>query len=144
MTPDERRAIEHECRNIVTDLAHLTDHAEWEAAAALFAEDGVWVRAGKPLNGRSEIRASLEGSPADLVVRHMAGSVRVDVDDEDRARSVTYYAAYHGRSTEPSVKLPLPLDPPFSLGEWHDGFVRTKSGWRIARRESKRVFQRRD
>jgi hypothetical protein len=61
----------------------------------------------------------------------------------DHAEAVTYYLAYHHDPGTASPAFPLPLDPPFSLGEWHDRFVRTADGWRIAHRETRRLFERR-
>jgi hypothetical protein len=36
--------------------------------------------------------------------------------------------------------VPAPLGQPFSVGEWHDEFVRTEAGWRFSSRRTKRIF----
>jgi uncharacterized protein (TIGR02246 family) len=140
---DERRQIEQDCRDLVAAVTQLGDHRDAAGAAALFAEDGSWLRGGQPYQGRTRIAESYERAPVTQVTRHMSANCVVRVRDADHADAVTYYVAYHHDPGVPAPSFPLPLDPPFSLGEWHDQFVRTAEGWRIARRETRRLFERR-
>jgi hypothetical protein len=140
---DERRRIEQDCRDLVAAVAQLGDHRDATGAAALFAEDGTWVRGGRPYQGRPGVIESYGRLPATQVTRHMSANCVVQVRDQDHAEAVTYYVAYHHDPGVETPAYPLPLDPPFSLGEWHDRFVRTPEGWRIAHRETRRLFERR-
>lgn len=142
MDADERRRIEHDCRNLVMAVAQHGDHGRLADAAAQFAEDGVWQRGGKPWAGREGVVASYSVIPATQFTRHMSANSLITIVDPDHAEGVTYYVAYHHDPGTPEIKLPLPLDPPFSMGEWHDRFVRTAEGWRISHRETRRLFQR--
>jgi hypothetical protein len=138
---DERRRIVQDCQDLVSALAQLGDRRDDPAGAALFTEDGTWVRGGRPYRGRIEIAESYQRLPASQVTRHVSASCVVTIQDGDHAEGVTYYIAYrHDPGTE-NAPLPLPLDPPFSLGEWHDRFERTPEGWRISYRETRRVFE---
>jgi hypothetical protein len=140
MNDSERRLIEQQCRDLVVLLCHLSDHGEREQAVQCFTPDGTWVRGGKPHTGRAEMLQSFRGA-ATQVIRHLTSNILVTVKDDGTAEGVTYYLAFHNDPGTPQPKLPLPLDPPFSLGEWHDKFVKTPEGWRIAHREVRRFFQ---
>ena len=141
MDKTERKQIEQECRDLVTMLTQYGDHREAEKAVALFAEDGTWIRGGKPFKGRAALLDSYSRGSATQVTRHVGANTMITVTDENNAEGVTYYIAYHHDPKTASPTLPLPLDPPFSMGEWHDKFVRTPEGWRFSFRETKRLFQ---
>jgi SnoaL-like domain len=140
MNDSERRLIESECRDLVVALCQLSDHGEKEKAVQCFTPDGTWIRGGKPFTGRAEMLQSFRGSPTQ-VIRHLTSNILITVKDDKSAEGVTYYLAFHTDPGTAPPKLPLPLEPPFSLGEWHDKFVRTPEGWRISHREVKRFFQ---
>ena len=140
MNDSERRTIEQQCRDLVVQLCQLSDHGEREKSVDLFTQDGTWIRGGKPYKGREEMLQSFRGSPTQ-VIRHLTSNILITVKDDNAAEGVTYYLAFHNDPGTAQPKLPLPLEPPFSLGEWHDKFVRTPAGWRISHREVKRFFQ---
>jgi hypothetical protein len=139
MNDSERSTIEGQCRDLVVELCQLSDHGEREKSVDLFSLDGTWIRGGKPYKGREEMLSSFRGSPTQ-VIRHLTSNILITVKDDSHAEGVTYYLAFHNDPGTATPKLPLPLEP-FSLGEWHDKFVKTPSGWRIAHREVKRFFQ---
>jgi hypothetical protein len=139
MNDTERRTIEQQCRDLVVQLCQLSDHGEREKSVDLFTADGTWIRGGKPFKGREEMLQSFRGSPTQ-VIRHLTSNILITVKDDNSAEGVTYYLAFHNDPGTAQPKLPLPLEP-FSLGEWHDKFTRTPSGWRISHREVKRFFQ---
>jgi hypothetical protein len=126
----------------VAAVAQRGDRRDTEGAAALFAEDGTWIRGGRTYTGRSGVIESYAHLSPTQFTRHMSANCVVTVRTPDTAEAVTYYVAYHHDPGVESPSFPLPLDPPFSLGEWHDRFVRTHEGWRIAHRETRRLFQR--
>lgn len=141
MDATERRLIEQECRDLVTMLTQFGDHGEAENAVALFTEDGTWIRGGKPFKGRAALLDSYRRGSATQVTRHVGANTMITVTDDNNATGVTYYIAYHHDPKTANPTLPLPLDPPFSMGEWHDKFVRTPAGWRFSFRETRRLFQ---
>jgi hypothetical protein len=138
MDANERLKIEQECRDLVTKLNHYHDHRCADEAAALFAEDGCWIRRERPTRG-AELLASFKRGGT-RVNRHVGAATLITVLDEDHAEGVTYYLALHHDPGTPDAKLPLPFEPPTTMGEWHDKFVRTPQGWRFAQRETRRVF----
>jgi hypothetical protein len=142
METDQTRQIERECRDLVLEITQYGDHGEAERAADLFAEGGTWIRGGRPFSGREEILESYGVEPPEQVSRHLNGGTVITVEDEDNATGVTYYLAYRYRADGVDAELPVPLEQPFSLGEWHDRFVRTPRGWRFAARATQRVFVR--
>jgi hypothetical protein len=140
MSTDERTEIELACKDLVNRLVQLSDHQLKVESSELFTTDGTWIRGGTPYTGRAAIIASFKGSPTD-VIRHLATGTVIDVEDERNARGVTYYIVYRYDPKTSEPKLPMPLEKPFSMGEWHDNFVKTDHGWRFSRREVKRLFQ---
>lgn len=139
MHENERLKIQQECRDLVTKLNHYNDHRRSEEAAALFAEDGAWIRRGRPIRGKAELLASFQRGGT-RVNRHVGAATLITVQDEDHAEGVTYYLALHHDPGTGDAKLPLPFEPPTTMGEWHDKFVRTPQGWRFAERSTVRVF----
>jgi SnoaL-like domain len=142
MDANEKRLIQGECRELVVLLTHHSDHGAHEQAVDLFTPDGTWIRGGKPFTGRAEMLKSFARGSGTTVIRHFTSNICIEVTDERTATGVTYYIAFNHDPGTATPALPLPLDAPFSLGEWHDRFVRTPAGWRFAHREVKRLFQR--
>jgi hypothetical protein len=142
MDDEQTAAIERECRELILAITQHGDHGEADLAVSLFAEDGSWMRGGKLYTGRDELLASYASEPSTQVARHINGGTVVTVEDADHASAVTYYLAFRGQRDSGEPNAPLPLDTPFSLGEWHDTFVRTEDGWRFSSRATRRVFAR--
>jgi hypothetical protein len=140
MNDDDRRRIEHDCRNLLFRHAQLSDQGRVAEAVDLFTPDGTWIRGGKPYTGREQMLNS-SGRPATAISRHLTSNTVVDVQDENHASAVSYYIVFRHDPGVPDAPLPLPLGDAFSMGEWHDKFVRTPDGWRFEFREVKRLFQ---
>lgn len=141
MNAEQRKEIEEDCRNLVIAITQHGDHNQVEECVRLFAEDGTWLRGGQAYKGRAEIRKSYaRGGTA--VARHFNGGTLVNVVDDYHAEAVTYYLMFRYDPKVEDPQLPLPLEPPFSAGEWHDTFVKTAEGWRFQSRQTKRLFQR--
>ena len=129
MKAKERRAIEHDCARLIALYANLNDEARWDEAAALYAEDGVMVRPtapDKPTQGREAILAAFKARPP-RVTRHVCSNVVIDVESEDTASGVSAMLLFTG-AAEPLVGL------------FHDRFVRTPDGWRVAERRGSLLF----
>ena len=140
MNQQERREVERACIDLVHRLAQYSDHDERERSADLFTADGTWIRLGVPYTGRDAILSSFKGPP-EQILRHFVTNTVVDIVDDDHAQAVSYYLLYRYVPDSRAPQSPLPLGMPFSLGEWHDKFVKTADGWRIAHREVRRLFQ---
>ena len=142
MDAKQKREIVQDCRDLVIDLLHYGDHGEVEKAVDLWVPNGTWIRGGKPFTGREQLIESFKRASDTTVIRHVVTDTRVVVKDENNAEGVSYYMAVNHDPKTATPKFPLPFDPPFSMGEWHDKYVRTKDGWRFSPREVKRLFQR--
>lgn len=139
---ETRRQDEQECRELVVAITQYGDHGEFIKAAALYAEEGQRVRGHTTYSGHAEIEASYRETAGSALIRHMIGGTTVTVGNDDRAYAITYYLAFRHEANGVPASGPAPLDAPFSMGEWHDELIRTPDGWRFARRETKRLFER--
>lgn len=133
--------IERECQRLILRLTHLVDHHFPEEAADLFASSGVWIRGGKTYDGREEILRSFAGLDQ-VRIRHVVSNVSVEVSGPESAAGTSYYVLFRHDPGMGVAELPMPMQLPFSMGEWHDRFVLENGSWRFAFREVKRLFQR--
>lgn len=147
----ERIDIERTCARLSTAFAVRVDHGDCKGVAELFAPDGRFARADMALEGPEEIRAFLERRPATRVTRHVCTNVLITVEDASRATGLTYFMLFDGdrdaagkggQSAAPLDMEPLEMELPRTVGEYHDIFLKTPDGWRIAQRRSVAVFRR--
>lgn len=144
MNEEQRRGIVAACERLALDFAWHVDHRNAEQVAALFAADAGFERKGEVLQGREAILAAQRKRPAGVVTRHVCANLAVEAIDAEHARGVMYFLLYkhdHAAAGTDAGK-PAPLGPPETLGEYHDEYLRTAEGWRIARRVAKGVFRR--
>jgi len=129
MTPLDRMLAEHEISRLTTRFALLNDAGDWDAVAAMFTQDGRFIRpaGGDAVVGREAIRASFASRPARKSC-HLITNIVVDVVSADEAISrctLLLYAAPAGENTAASPAL---------IGGFHDKLLRTPDGWRFAER----------
>ncbi len=118
-------------RNLVADLSRNADVADVATYLSSFAPDARWNMPGAPVHGHAEIRAGLiarrergEGGPG-THTRHMVSTVAVAVDG-DAATADSYFQFFTDTNTQPVLRL---------VGAYHDTFVRTPDGWKLAQRD---------
>ena len=133
---DGHRAIQQACTDLVLDYAYYRDRMDADPFAELFTEDAQLSVLGRDFVGREAIRERLVEGRGGPLFRHMMSTIRIFVESEARATGVSYITVY----SSPPGDLPRPLGPPLGVGEYHDEFVRTASGWKIKRREFVPVF----
>ncbi|WP_231848766.1 nuclear transport factor 2 family protein [Sphingobium sp. SYK-6] len=135
MDETTRRAIEWDCTRLINQYTLLNDAADWEAVAALYAEDGQMARPSapdKPVIGRDAILAAFLARPA-RAARHVVSNVVVDVISETEATAKSIILLYQG-SANPDGGLPI-RDPNGPLiGTYTDRLCKTTEGWRFAER----------
>jgi hypothetical protein len=130
MTPDERRAIEWDCSQLILRYANLNDESRWEDVAALYTLDGSMARPtapDTPVVGREAILASLRARPP-RVTQHVIANVTVDVESPTSATAFSGIALYTAK------------DAPPLLGYFKDRLVLTDEGWRFAERRGGLTF----
>jgi hypothetical protein len=142
MNADEKRKIEQDLRDLLVSLNHYSDRREYDQAVPLFAPDASFIGGPNTWTGHDQLRKMFTDRPATMIARHLITNTKLTVKDESNAEGISYYFAMIS-DPGPDPKFPLPLEP-FSMGEWHDIFVKTKDGWRIKRHEVRRMYIRKD
>ncbi|HTH99167.1 MAG TPA: nuclear transport factor 2 family protein, partial [Stellaceae bacterium] len=97
MNANEIEAIRQACMATIAGYTYFADSGVFDRAVTFFTPDGLWLRGGTPLNGREEIRKSLEGRKPGMIIRHIIGSAWVEPKNGDTADVVTTYMAYHAQ-----------------------------------------------
>lgn len=116
------------CENLIVGYAYHRDNFNADDFANLFTADASLTVVGQTWTGQDEIRARIEGLKTGSTIRHEMSTIRIVPIDADHATGVSYATIYSAPEGETSVSG-------FALmGEYHDDFVRTAEGWRIAKR----------
>lgn len=139
MTTEDLLQCERACTRLCNDFAWTVDHGRHADFVALFAPDGVFVRAGQAYRGHTALRAFLEARPAGRVTRHACSNIRIDMTGPDSATGTCCAIMFHAPAGEdPAAALPAawPL-----VVDYLDTFVRTAAGWRFSERQAVVVFQ---
>jgi uncharacterized protein (TIGR02246 family) len=117
-------------RNLIANVARLADGDDVDAYVDLFTSDASWEMPGATRRGHEEIRAgAVERRSAGQVgpaaaTRHTVGTTVVTLGS-DRAAADSTFQFYVDTTTTPTLSM---------VGTYHDEFVRTDAGWRLARR----------
>lgn len=147
MDDAERTVIERACERLVADSAIHLNAPDYDRLALLFTEDCRWEHpnASSTWNGRDDLRTRIAPQiarhGAHGIIRYVPSLICIDVESPDRAAGLTYYTVYAHHDANP-FDLPAPLNGPSGMAEWHDTYVRTPDGWRIALRRSVHLFRR--
>jgi len=132
----ERIDIERACERLVYAYARALDLADMSAAADFFAENGSFARPMAPervIQGRETIRAALLTRPKNLLTKHLATNVMIDVVSREEARGLSYLTMI---STTPpgDAAAPYVSAGPVYFGEFKDRFVREGGEWKFLER----------
>ena len=142
--PVARLLDERACERLVIDYTHLVDFGEAARIADLFTKDGVWEAAGVRMDGQDAIRAGFGARQgvARRTSRHLCSNVAITLVGPDEATGISYLVNYRHDSASGVAEHPAPAGLPKYVGEYHDRFVRTPDGWRIAHRRCDMAFVR--
>ncbi|HEV7732038.1 MAG TPA: nuclear transport factor 2 family protein [Candidatus Binatia bacterium] len=135
---------ERACERLVIDYTHFVDFGEAARIADLFTGDGVWEAEGVRMVGQDAIRAgfSARQGVARRTSRHVCTNVAITLRGPDEATGISYLVNYRHDSPTGTAERPAPAGTPKYVGEYHDRFVRTSDGWRIAHRRCEMAFVR--
>ncbi len=132
MSTDLERLLD---RQAIVDLLHTycrnIDLGQADAAFSLFTEDcaaDYGPSLGGAVRGREALRRALGAAATGPIIatRHMVSNIEVVFETDDLARGTTYLYAWHRFADgHPDGHI---------YGQYHDVFVRTDDGWRIAER----------
>jgi uncharacterized protein (TIGR02246 family) len=121
-------------RNLVAELAWQADSTSMDdidGYVACFTPDAVWEVPGDVRSGRDDIRAGVTERRAGAIAQgirtaHFVTCTTVSFDDDDHARSKSYFQTYRlGGTDGPTLVL---------MGWYHDDFRRTDDGWKLDHR----------
>lgn len=119
---------------VIFGYCHCIDAYDDEAVLDLFTHDGEWWQpGGEPLRGRAQIARFLGARDRSVPGRHVASNIIIDLEGPDQAKVVSYYTVFKAGANN----APMPV----SMGEYRDIFKFVGGRWRIARRETHRVFR---
>lgn len=139
---DEHAAllIEAACRRLAVAYGRFIDLHDDEGVLGLFTADAVWRRPGQePLCGHAQIQRFLAGRERSTLMRHVMSNFLIELVGADHARGVSYWTGYVATNHVPGTVATTRA--PFSIGEYHDQYVRVPQGWRIASRTTQYVFR---
>lgn len=140
----QRLLGERACERLLLDYCRFVDFGSASRLAELFTDDGVWEADDFVLDGREAIRAHfLERERVTRrVSRHLCTNVDIRIVSDDEATSLAYFANFRHDRREGDLSLPVPMEVPKYLGEYHDRFRRTADGWRFERHRVDVAFLR--
>jgi hypothetical protein len=131
-------------RNVIAQLALLSDMGDIEEWGALFSEDADYTTgSGHAWHGRADIVASGQerrtkgthgpGSGN----RHLSASVYVRSTGPDSAEAESYLEMYRDVEIAGTDSEGLPMKSPTLMvfGYYRDRFTRTGDGWKVAHRD---------
>ncbi len=131
--------IELACQRLVHAYAVHRDRLDAAAFGDLFSEDATLSVLGSTFTGRAEImQRLLDADPAVMSHHHMS-TVLITAQSTDKASGVSYATVYIAPA---AGAKPAEVEGFTAVGEYHDRFVKTSDGWKIAAREF--VFKVRD
>ena len=130
----DEAAADAAIREVLHRYCWCIDAFDDDLLLELFTPDGEWWRAGEePLRGRSQIAGFLRARDGAVAGRHIASNIVIDMDGPAQAKVASYYTVFRAGADGGPVAT--------NMGEYHDVFRLDQGRWRIARRETRRVFR---
>ena len=123
------------CTNLVYGYAYHRDNFNADEFAMLFTEDARLSVLGQTWNGRDNIRERINSIRDGNTGRHEMSTIYIEQVNEYEATGVSYATIYSAPPGEDTVSGPA------FIGEYHDKFVLTDEGWKIAERTLKRRYR---
>lgn len=143
LTESERRNIEQACAALSVDYCEIVDAKDYARLREVFADDARFVSPAAPdnvIHGAGAIIASLKAIPPTLVTQHFAVNIRVRAESPDAAAGSCRILLYTADGNEPETPEGRKAGEKQRIGVYHDRYVRTKAGWRIAERRGKTLL----
>lgn len=121
------------CEAVVLAFFHALDTRRHEAAAALMAPDGTWLRQGQLLTGPREVLAALEARPPQRTTCHVITNLRLLGYDGARAMVGYFLTAY---DSDPQVQGGAPRL--VAIRDCQDRLAVHGQDWLLAEKRSRR------
>jgi hypothetical protein len=129
---------ERACERLALAVYSLMDQGRYEETAALFTDDAVWVRGGKPVAGRDAILAALRQRSGSEASRHLVTNVVVDIRSEREGTGTACFVPLRGTIREDGTVATPPIT---NVGDLAFAFRRIAEGWRIAHLKPTMIFK---
>ena len=129
---------EKACERLAVACYSLMDQGRYEETAALFTEDAVWVRGGKPGGGRTAILAALQQRATTEASRHLVTNVMVEVGQGSEGTGTACFVPMRGTIREDGTVATPPIT---NIGDLAFKFRREPEGWRIAYLKPTMIFK---
>lgn len=131
--------IKQACQQLVLDYASFRDQRRGEDFANLFTVDGELALNGDTFVGRKALASRLSGDSRQRS-RHLMTNIRVTIEDANHAHGISYALIFIANEAAEVTAGPAAVVNFTAMGEYHDEFIRTEQGWRIATRRFVPVF----
>jgi hypothetical protein len=142
MDPIERLLAERACERLQVTYALTADCGDADGFAALFTEDAaIHIPEYPPFAGYAAIHDSLlRLAGTGVTMRHVITNQQVTVTGPASATGICYLIVYN--NPDPADENGIrEVQPPSTVGEYRDQFVRIAEGWRFRERRLTRVFR---
>lgn len=143
LSETERRNIEQACAALSVEYCEIIDSKEYSRLREVFADDALFTPPNapdNPIRGADAMIAGLSAIPRALMTQHLAVNVRVRAESTDSASGSCRILLYTADANEPDTIDGRKAAPLHRIGVYHDRYVRTAAGWRIAERRGKTLL----
>lgn len=140
MTELEHLAAVTGCQQAIHRFYLALDGGDFDTVAACMAEQGIWHRQGRALQGPAQVRQALADRPAGRTTAHLVQNLVIDVESADSA-SARYMTLVY-RVDAPEVPTgPVPMPPPLSITLHRERLSRSPDGrWLVEEKRGQRRF----
>lgn len=141
MNMADQRAIEWDCQRTWLSFYACFDNWDYAGMVACCTHDVEWTRAGKKLQGPSQILEELHQRPRSQTVRHSMTNILVTVDPGSftRATGQCHLLAWRHLHHAPNLAPPT-IHHPYLFLIVNAKFCFIDDQWLIERQEMKREF----
>ena len=113
--------------SLLARLFMALDAHDYDTLAKCFSPDGAWLRQGRTLSGREQIRNTLaDTKPATRTTIHVLTNVSIDRQTTNKGTGRFYLAVYRHDSGSPP---PYPVPTPRNLGLSKVDYVLINDEW---------------
>jgi len=135
--PASLETTDQACRDLVLDYAYYRDRTDLAMAAQgvaeLFTDNATLTIRDNTFTGKQAIHDRIANQQQAPLTQHLMSTIRIVEQSATSATGVSYATVYIAPRTADGS--PSRVKGFAGIGEYHDRFVRTPKGWRIAERK---------
>ncbi len=137
LSESEIRNAQQACEALAIEYAEIVDAQDYERLSEIFAQDATFGRSATPdetLHGLENIIASFTSRPRNRLTHHVTSNIRVRMETPTTASGTCRVLLFTSDTSEPQTAEGRKVAPKQLMGTYHDRYIRTDDGWRIAER----------